>query len=250
MAVSLVPDVTFSCVLQSCTHMASPRRRLSLRVAALTLSAIGAVLMDGGGSTAAAVVTRVDQAAHHGRDRDRDRASHHDGDRERDRAHERTHATRDHGSRESSSSHHQDLDRVPGGTRHLTGSDSRDPGCGDSDSSDTNCVGDRGVDRGTAHRASGVAAGRAPAAAPVPTNDSGDAARSAGRPAPPDAGTTRTTTTSTTSTVSAGLAASGLPASGAHAPVAVPVTGAEERIGIGLLLWLAGLIGLVLARRR
>ena len=46
------------------------------------------------------------------------------------------------------------------------------------------------------------------------------------------------------------MAASGLPASGAHAPVAVPVTGAEERIGIGLLLWLAGLIGLVLARRR
>ena len=84
----------------------------------------------------------------------------------------------------------------------------------------------------------------------MPTNDSGDAARSAGRPAPPDAGTTRTTTTSTTSTVSAGLAASGLPASGAHSPVAVPVTGAEERIGIGLLLWLAGLIGLVLARRR
>ena len=250
MAVSLLPDVTFSCVLQSCTHMASPRRRLSLRVAALTLSAIGAVLMDGGGSTAAAVVTRVDQAAHHGRDRDR--ASHHDGDRDRDRdrAHERTHATRDHGSHESSSSHHQDHDRVPGGTRHLTGSDSRDAGCGDSDSSDTNCVGDRGVDRGTAHRASGVAAGRAPAAAPVPTNDSGDAARSAGRPAPPDAGTTRTTTTSTTSTVSAGVAASGLPASGAHSPVAVPVTGAEERIGIGLLLWLAGLIGLVLARRR
>ena len=177
-------------------------------------------------------------AARHGGD-DAARCGHaaHDSHHERDR--ERPHANHDHGSHASSP---RDHDRSPTGAGHLTGAETREPGCGDADSGDTNCSGESGADRGTAHRSSGAAAGRAPAAAPAPANDRGGAASSAGRPAPPD------TEATSTSSASAGVSAFAVPPSGSHSP-AVPVTGAIAGIGAGLLLCLAGLLGVALARR-
>jgi hypothetical protein len=239
--------------------MGTSRRRLSLRVAALTFSAIGAVLMGYGGATGAAVGTRptllhastADTEAHERRcaatptpaaRRGHDDQAHcghagHDSHHERDR--ERSHVNHDHGSHGSSA---HDQDRSPAGAGHLTGAETRDPGCGDADNGDTNCSGESGADRGTAHRPSAAATGRVPVAAPAPANHSGGAASSAGRPAPLG------TETTTTSSLSAGVSASAVPAGGSHSPV-VPVAGTVAGIGAGLLLCLAGLVGLALARR-
>jgi hypothetical protein len=215
----------------------SHHRRRGLRIAALTLSAGGAVLM-GHGAAGAAVTTRP-MVAHpatadtesHGRRRHDDRDAHHDHDRTRSHA---THEHESHGSHAGG-----DHDRRSSDAAHPPGGEIRDPGCGDGDSSDTNCSGDRGADRGTAHHASGVATGRvrasapAPAPAPAAATEPGAPASAASRPAPPDPETAPPASP---------------PRTAAPGPV-IPATGALDRIGIGLLLCLAGLVGLALARR-
>jgi len=239
--------------------MSSHPRRLSLRVAALTFSAAGAVLMGYGGATGAPVATRpasvrastADTATHerrcatptpaarHGRD-DATRCGHASHDTGRDPDRERPHARRDHGSH-AATPHGQDP--TPAASAgHLTGAETRDPGCGDADNGDTNCSGDSSADHGAAHRPSGASTGRVPAAAPAPANDPGGTASSAGRPATPEP------EPAATSSVSAGVSAAAAPPSGSHAPV-VPVTGTVAGIGGGLLLCLAGLLGMAYSRR-
>lgn len=239
--------------------MSSSRRPLSPWVAALTFSAAGAVLAGYGGATGAPVAIRPASvrastadteprerrcatptpAARHGRDDATrcGRASHGTiGDRDR----ERPHAKRDHGSHAATPHDH---DRSPAAAAgHLTGAETRDPGCGDADNGDTNCSGDSGADRGAAHRPSGASTGRVPAAVPAPANDPGGTASSAGRPAPSEP------EPAATSPVSAGVSAAAIPASGSHSPV-VPVTGTVAGIGGGLLLCLAGLLGIAYSRR-
>lgn len=240
--------------------MDSSDRRPHLRIAALTLSATAAVLLGHGGAAGAAAAAgpalvrpaTADTEAHerhctatptpearHDRDEPARCAhsghgSHHNGDRER------SHAAGSHGS-EGSSLH--DQAPSPSDAGHLPGAETRVPSCTDTDSTGTNCSGESGVDRGTAHRASGVATGHTPAATPQPTYGPGGAKSSAGAPAPPRAEAT------TTRSLSAGVSAAAVPTSRSRAP-AVPVTGTVAGIGAGLLLCLAGLLGLVLARRR
>ena len=238
--------------------MSSSRRRLSLWVAALTFSAAGAVLTGYGGATGAPVATRPASvrastadtqtherrcarptpAARQGRD-DAARCGHAAHDTRNDRDRERPHAKRDHGSH-AATPH----DRGPSpaaAAGHLTGAETRDPGCGGADNGDTNCSGDSGADRGTAQRSSGAAGERVPAAVPAPANPGGTAS-SAGTPAPPEP------EPAATGSVSAGVSAAAIPARGSQSPV-VPITGTVAGIGGGLLLCLAGLLGIAYSRR-
>jgi hypothetical protein len=239
--------------------MSSCPRRLSLRVAALTFSAAGAVLMGYGGATGAPVATRpasvrastADTATHerrcatptpaarHGRG-DATRCGHASHGTRRDPDRERPHASRDHGSHVATP-HGQDPTPAAA-AGHLTGAETRDPGCGDADNGGMNCSGDSGADRGAAHLPSGASTGRVRASAPAPASDPGGGASSAGRPAPPEP------EPPATSPASAGVSAAAVPPSGSHAPV-VPVTGTVAGIAGGLLLCLAGLLGMAYSRR-
>jgi uncharacterized protein (TIGR03382 family) len=254
--------------------MGATRRLSVLRAAALALSASGAVLMGYSGATGAAVATRAPSAApirpavteaetrehrcttptpesaasrHHldetsgcGSDAGRAHGTReHDGGDHAAAGHDgRDHGAAGHHARDHGSHRHEMRTR---GDQHRGSGGSH----ADHDTGSSGSIGD------SSHRASGVAAGQAPsAAAPLPPAAAGPggAAGAAGRTTPPNSETTTTSPPSAvTPSAGAGAVAAPLPATSVPA---VPVTGVEDTFGAGLLLCLAGLFALLLARRR